>query len=186
MIDLYSILTKAVGALDPNTPQARRSLYERARAALVAETRGSDPVLNQADFEAAWNSLEEVIGRIEADAQRERLSRRPTPTKSTSLPRGSAVTASPRPAMRSGEQHRRPLMRFLTRVFGRDPDGASRYERRRPAERGEGLPSNLSGEMDSAQGRDNWLSDLLARASRDEHESGGSRANSRRDYRRDR
>src|SRR5437879_10919043 len=99
MIDLYSILTKAVGTLDPNTPQARRSLYERARAALVAETRGSDPVLNQADFEAAWNSLEEVIGRIEADAQRERLSRRPTPTKSTFLPRGSAVTASPRPAM---------------------------------------------------------------------------------------
>jgi hypothetical protein len=37
MGDYYTIMAKAVGALDPNTGDARLLLYERARAALVAE-----------------------------------------------------------------------------------------------------------------------------------------------------
>ena len=50
------------------------------------------------------------------------------------------------------------------------PDAAARSERRRPVDRGE-EPSDFWSEMNSGQARDNWLSDLLARASRDDHET---------------
>ena len=37
MADYYSLIAKAVGALDLNTEKARRRLYERARTALRSE-----------------------------------------------------------------------------------------------------------------------------------------------------
>jgi hypothetical protein len=184
MVDFHSILAKAIDALDTNTREARWNLYERARAALIAETRGSDPALNQSDFLVAWGSLEEAIGKVEAEAQRERFTHRPTATTSTSLPRGGIAAASTPPAKRIGEKRRRRLIRFLIHAFRRNPDCAPSNEPRRPADRNEWPSSGFSGGMDSDQSRDNWLSDLLARASRDEHESGDDRAEPRRDRRR--
>jgi hypothetical protein len=37
MADYYSILAKAVNALDPNTGMARQQLYQRARSAMISE-----------------------------------------------------------------------------------------------------------------------------------------------------
>jgi hypothetical protein len=71
MSDYYAMMAKAVGALDPNTGDARRLLYERARAALVAELRGADPALDPSDIMAAQMLLELAIGEVEADAQRD-------------------------------------------------------------------------------------------------------------------
>jgi hypothetical protein len=59
-------------------------------------------------------------------------------------------------------------MGFLTRAFRRDPDAAARNERKRPADRGEYPSSDFWSEMESGHPRDNWLSDVLARASRDD------------------
>lgn len=178
MTDFYSILANAIGTLGADSREARLSLYERAREALIAETRGPDPALNRSDFLAAWGSLEEAIGRLEAEleaeAQRERLIHRPTATTSTSLPRGGVAAETARPAIQNGKQRRRQLMQFLTRAFRRDPDGAPRPARGRPV-------GDFSDEMDSVQRRDNWLSDLLARASRDEQESGDDHSAPRRD-----
>jgi hypothetical protein len=191
MAGFYSILSKGINALDRNTPEARRRLYECATAALIAEMRGFDPALNQSEFQVAWRSLKEAIVKIEieaaaeieteaepkaepkadaeAQAQRDRLIHRPIATTSTSLRRAGIAAASARPAVRLGGQRRPRLMGFLTRAFRRDPDAAARNERKRPADRGEYPSSDFWSEMESGQPRDNWLSDVLARASRDDH-----------------
>jgi hypothetical protein len=202
MAGFYSILSKGINALDRNTPEARRRLYECATAALIAEMRGLDPALNQSEFQVAWRSLKEAIVKIEIEAaaereteaepkaeaeaeakaeaeaetetetetevpaQRDRLIRRPIATTSTS-PRRVGIAAATRPAVRLGGQRRPRLMGFLTRAFRRDPD-AARNERKRPADRGEYPSSDFWSEMEPGQPRDNWLSDVLARASRDD------------------
>jgi hypothetical protein len=190
MAGFYSILSKGINALDRNTPEARRRLYECAAAALIAEMRGFDPALNQSEFQVAWRSLKEAIVKIEieaaaeieteaepkaepkadaeAQAQRDRLIHRPIATTSTSLRRAGIAAASARPAVRLGGQRRPRLMGFLTRAFRRDPDAAARNERRRLADRGEYPSSDFWSEMESGQPHDNWLSDVLARASRDD------------------
>ena len=71
MASFYSILSKGIDALDRNTPEARRRLYERAAAALIAEMRGFDPALNQSEFQVAWRSLKEAIVKIEIEAAAE-------------------------------------------------------------------------------------------------------------------
>ena len=191
MASFYSILSKGINAHDSNTLEARRRLYECATAALIAEMRGFDPALNQSEFQVAWRSLKEAIVKIEieaaaeteteteaepkaeteteAQAQRDRLIHRPIATTSTSLRRAGIAAASARPAVRLGGQRRPRLMGFLTRAFRRDPDAAARNERKRPADRGEYPSSDFWSEMESGQPRDNWLSDVLARASRDDH-----------------
>jgi hypothetical protein len=193
MAGFYSILSKSINALDRNTPEARRRLYERATVALIAEMRGFDPALNQSEFQVAWRSLKEAIVKIEteaaaeteaeieteaepkaeaeaeAQAQRDRLIPRPIATTSTSLRRAGIAAASARPAVRLGGQRRPRLMGFLTRAFRRDPDAAARNEQKRPADRGEYPSSDFWSEMESGQPRDNWLSDVLARASRADH-----------------
>ena len=212
MAGFYSILSKGINVLDRNTPEARRRLYERAIAALIAEMRGSDPALNQSEFQVAWRFLKEAIVKIEieieieaeaeteeeaeieaeaeveveaeaeaeaevevaeveaeaieaeAEVQRDRLIHRPIATTSTSL-RHTGIAASPvGPAARLGGPRRPRLMGFLTRALRRDPDAVARDERKRPADSGD--PSS---DFWSEQPRDNWLSDVLVRASRDDH-----------------
>jgi hypothetical protein len=63
--DYYTLMAEAIGALDPNTSDARRWLYERARAVLLTELRSADP----SDIMAAQMLLELAIGEVEADAQ---------------------------------------------------------------------------------------------------------------------
>jgi hypothetical protein len=80
MADYYSIIVNAVSALDRNTRDARRQLYERARAALITRMRGTTPALDQSDILAARISLEEAIGRVEAEARRDCHANQPTDT----------------------------------------------------------------------------------------------------------
>jgi hypothetical protein len=197
MAGFYSILSKGINALDRNTPEARRRLYERATKALIAEMREFDPALDQSEFQVAWRSLKEAIVKIEAEAeaaagteaeveteaepkaepkaeaeaqaQRDRPIHRPTATTSTSPRRAGVAAASARPAVRLDGQRRPRLMGFLTRALRRDPDAAARHERKRPADRGEYPSSDFWSEMESGQPHDSWLSDVLARASRDDH-----------------
>jgi hypothetical protein len=190
MAGFYSILSKGINALDSNTLEARRRLYECATAALIAEMRGFDPALNQSEFQVAWRSLKEAIVKIEieaaveteteaepkaeteteteTEAQRDRLIHRPIATTSTSLRRAGIAAVSARAAVRPGGRRRPRLMGFLTRAFRRDPDASAHNERKRPADRGEYPSSDFWSEMESGQPGDNWLSDVLARASRDD------------------
>ena len=121
-----------------------------------------------AETEAEIETEAEPKAEAEAQAQRDRLIHRPIATTSTSLRRAGIAAASARPAVRLGGQRRPRLMGFLTRAFRRDPDAAARNERKRPADLGEYPTSEFWSEMESGQPHDNWLSDVLARASRDD------------------
>jgi len=65
--EYYTLMAEAVAALDPNTEDARRRLYERARAALLTEFRSAEP----SDMIAPQMLLELAIGEVEAGAQRD-------------------------------------------------------------------------------------------------------------------
>jgi hypothetical protein len=80
--DYYTIMAKAVGALQPNTGDARRRLYERARTALLTELRSADP----SDIMAAQMLLELAIGEVEAAAERDQRARQTMDGPSTAWP----------------------------------------------------------------------------------------------------
>jgi hypothetical protein len=93
MADYQSIIAKAVSTLDPNTREARRRLYGRARTALLAEIRRACPPLDQPDIMATRKSLEVAIGKVEAQAQREQCAHR---EPADALPLPSPHQQSPR------------------------------------------------------------------------------------------
>jgi hypothetical protein len=66
----HSIIDKAVSALDLNTEQARRRLYERARATLHSELHSVYPPFRRSEIAAEEMSLKIAIEAIEAEAVR--------------------------------------------------------------------------------------------------------------------
>src|SRR5918994_3671055 len=70
MADYYPLIARAVTGLDNGTGEARRALYERARIALVAQLRGVEPALTEADITRERLALEEAIRKVEAEAAR--------------------------------------------------------------------------------------------------------------------
>jgi len=77
MADYYPLIARAVAGLDPNTGDVRRALYERARTALVAQLRNSDPPLEESEITAERLALEESIRRVEAAQGGDKLSAPP-------------------------------------------------------------------------------------------------------------
>ena len=67
MADYYTLLARAVAGLPISTPETRRAIYERARAALLGQLRISDPPADEADIERESQSLDAAISRIEND-----------------------------------------------------------------------------------------------------------------------
>lgn len=67
MADYYPLLARAVQALSKNTPEARRTVYERSRQALMAQLSAM-PSVREDDLARERLSLEEAIRRIEAEA----------------------------------------------------------------------------------------------------------------------
>jgi hypothetical protein len=167
MADYYSIVARAVGALDPNTGEARRRLYERARGALLAEMTSAALALDPSDINAARNSLEEAIGQVESEARREERARQAAPPPD--LPLDDDIVKAPRPpANQNGRRRRGPLTRLWTQVLRRAGDSIRRDVPR--VDRGETLFSHFPDPEHSGKGRDTWLTDLLARASREDEE----------------
>jgi hypothetical protein len=70
MADYYPLIARAVAGLEKNTGDGRRTLYERARQALVAQLRGVTPALNESDITRERLALEEAIRKVEAEAAR--------------------------------------------------------------------------------------------------------------------
>jgi len=80
MADYHPLITRAVEGLSNNTAEARRTLYERARAALVAQLRGIDPPLSEAEITRERLALEDAIRKVEAESVRKaRAEPRPGP-----------------------------------------------------------------------------------------------------------
>jgi hypothetical protein len=70
MTDYHPLIARAVGALEKNSGEARRSLYERARTALVTQLRAADPPLSESEITKERLALEEAIRRVEAEVAR--------------------------------------------------------------------------------------------------------------------
>jgi len=167
MADYYTIIAKAVAALDPNTGEARRRIYERARGALSGETRSAGLPLNKSDILSAQMSLEEAIARVEIEALRAEETR-------------AAAQSVPRPVAPVAKNGRGSLSRLWAQMFGRqaecgepripEPPIAERRiaEPRVAAPRVSETPPQPPGPPPHPKGRDTWLTDLLARASREE------------------
>jgi hypothetical protein len=80
MADYYSLITKAVAGLDTGAAsESRQALYDRVRAALLAELRITDPPFTEAQITREQLALEEAVRRVEAEAaQRARDARVPS------------------------------------------------------------------------------------------------------------
>src|SRR6266487_2696305 len=71
MADYYPLISRAVGALEKNTGENRRAIYDRARAALLAQLRGVTPPLDESDITRERLALEESIRKVEAESARQ-------------------------------------------------------------------------------------------------------------------
>jgi lipoprotein-anchoring transpeptidase ErfK/SrfK len=70
MVDYVPLLTRAVATLNPNTAEARRVLYDRARTTLVDKLRSDDPGLAHTDLNAERAALEAAIQNVESGIAR--------------------------------------------------------------------------------------------------------------------
>src|SRR5258707_953675 len=109
MADYYPLIARAIAGLDPSAPgESRRALYERARAALIAQLRSVEPPLSESEITRERLSLEEAVRKVESEAaQRAReASRSGDATRSGEAsrpgdaprPAGDRVPAGVRPA----------------------------------------------------------------------------------------
>src|SRR5437868_8508860 len=106
MADYYPLIARAIAGLDPSAPgEARRALYERARAALIAQLRSVQPPLSESEITRERLSLEEAVRKVESEAaQRAREA-----SRSTSRGGDAFRAGTPRAnATRQGEAPVRP------------------------------------------------------------------------------
>ena len=69
MADYYPLISKAAAGLDPDARgERRRVLYERARAALLAQLRTIEPPFTEAEITRERLALEEAVRRVEGEA----------------------------------------------------------------------------------------------------------------------
>jgi hypothetical protein len=77
MADYYSLIKKAVARLDPSAHESRRSIYERARAAQLAQLRTFSPPLSETELTRELLALEEAVQAVEAEVPRHARDRIP-------------------------------------------------------------------------------------------------------------
>jgi hypothetical protein len=105
MADYYPLIARAIAGLDPSAPgESRRALYERARAALIAQLRSVQPPLSESEITRERLSLEEAVRKVESEAaQRARDATRPGGDGTRGARAGDAFRANTRPSSRPGE-----------------------------------------------------------------------------------
>ncbi|MEM9630589.1 MAG: hypothetical protein AAGA50_04640 [Pseudomonadota bacterium] len=90
MADYYSILKKTIASLPESNGAARRSVYSRARNAIVNQLKAYEPPLSPSEITAEQLRLEEAIRKVEAEAARESLGLSPAaPTVEAPAPASS-------------------------------------------------------------------------------------------------
>jgi hypothetical protein len=124
MADYYPLIARAVAGLQKNTGDARRTLYERAREALVAQLRGVTPALDESDVTRERLALEEAIRKVEGESARQSTSRSDATTrvKAPEFPRWDGPEAEPEPPARPSP--RRP--QAMPRQDGRPAASSAR------------------------------------------------------------
>jgi len=71
MADYYPLISKAVAGLDHDaSSENRRVLYERARAALLAQLRTTKPPFTEAEITRERLALEEAVRKVDEEASK--------------------------------------------------------------------------------------------------------------------
>ena len=152
MADYYPLISRAVAGLEKNSGEARRAVYERARAALLAQLRGVTPALNESDITRERLALEEAIRKVEAESARRFVdpSKAPPPKPRASEPpqweeparppRAAAFRAAPPPRRRFARlacavRFQQPQPRASAAAPDAAPSRGGRSLRRRPLRR---------------------------------------------------
>jgi hypothetical protein len=137
MADYYPLISRAVAGLEKNTGEARRTLYERARTALVDQLRGATPSLSESDITRERLALEEAIRKVEAESARRM--RFETPKPDVTAARSSDSTARRREERPREREAERSRSTDRDRERGRDDrDRARDLERDADHDRGAG------------------------------------------------
>ncbi len=92
MAEYYAVLSKAVAGLEPNAPETRRAVYDKARNALIGQLKAIDPPLPTSEISRQRLELEEAIRRVERESSAAPVS---TPVR-PATPRAAAVAPAPR------------------------------------------------------------------------------------------
>jgi hypothetical protein len=129
MADYYPLIARAVAGLDKNTGEARRALYERARAALVAQLRSVTPALNESDVTRERLSLEEAIRKVEGESARQTTSRfePANRVRAPEFPRWDEPEPEPAPPPRRPQAGPRPDGRAAGQAPSARAKGEPRY-----------------------------------------------------------
>ena len=67
MAEYYPLLAKAVSGLPVQTPEARRSVYDRARKALLGQLNAMQPPIPKVDIDREANALDAAIEQLETE-----------------------------------------------------------------------------------------------------------------------
>jgi hypothetical protein len=106
MADYYPLLSKAVAGLDPGTPEARQSIYDRARMALTRQMASMDPPVAQAVIDREIAALDAVVQRIE----REVAGLEPEEPEALLAPVVPAAAPRPQVMRRESTKSRKPMV----------------------------------------------------------------------------
>src|SRR5262249_49043288 len=68
MTDYYPVIARGIAGLKDNTADARRALYDRVQAALIAQLRELDPPLEEPDILRERLALEAAVRKVETHA----------------------------------------------------------------------------------------------------------------------
>jgi hypothetical protein len=142
MADYYSLVARATSALGAHTEEARRRVYDHARAAFISEVHKTAPALDRSQIMTEQFYLELAIGEVEAE-QRERSAR-----STVGQPATGSVVAAPSAQANQNDEEVRDLRSGKL--------AAARY----PEQYGQPID-----EGDCQRIPDTRLTDLLARAS---------------------
>jgi hypothetical protein len=99
MADYYSVISRAVAALEINTFEDRRAIYNRARA-LQSYQLGKRPY-KKADFDRERSTLEDAISRVEIEATTKGITTKASPSVPVQPSDIGSTPMTPRPSVRS-------------------------------------------------------------------------------------
>src|ERR1700689_1752679 len=111
MTDYHPLIARAVEGLQKSTGEARRSLYERARTALVTQLRSVDPPLCETEITKERLALEDAIRKVEGEtARKARTELRETRVAAAPARRSEPTAPSPAAAATKTEAQRRAYL----------------------------------------------------------------------------
>jgi hypothetical protein len=108
MAEYYAVLKKAISGLDASSSEARRTVYDKARNALIGQLKAVDPPLTTAEISRQRLELEEAIRKVEREAAAAPLQPpKPAPARPAAQLR-AAVAPAAAPALPAVEEANGP------------------------------------------------------------------------------